>query len=691
MRRPCSALQCNKRLFLALIAVHNRELFIFDTGTMDNHNSQVSVSNGQGKHDEGFKERMRCNPVLLEYTSSIRGVLASLSSRVCPEKPLIPLGHGDATYFKCFRTPPNVEDALVESTRSCKYNGYAPSYGFLETRRYCSLVHPACAVYYQVQFPSSLSVSQIYHICHLLYPMEILCAHPRKSPTPRAVADYVSLGLPFKLTYNDVYLTVGCSQAIQVCLTALATKGSNILLPRPGFPVYETVCGYNGIEMRFYDLIPEKNWEVDLDHVKALADDKTIAMVTINPSNPCGAVFSNEHLLKSFLDVLDFGLCLYTKLAEAFIILTLKIPQQFSDVPDRNYAVVAETAGRLKLPLISDEVYAHMAFGQSKFVPMATFAFITPVITLGGLSKRWLIPGWRFGWLVACDPNGVLKKGRVQEGVEMLMNITPGPSSIVQENCITANQVVVQIKELENGNEPSFGSWQAIQVNDLDLVHDRGLMRCLSLQDVDTQLRCIGPLDWVSSDRIGAVVSAKTMFLPLVETYNLHARDTDERIGWTWEIHRESTVRSDIEKMVPSIKAAVPSILQNTSQEFHDQTLQLLEVAANNCYERIQKISSLSCHSRPQGSMFIMVKINVSTLKDIKDDMEFAFALVKEESVLVLPGSTIGMKNWIRISFGAPSAILEEAFDRIELFCQRHSNSFSKDFEEGLKASKADM
>ena len=79
-------------------------------------------------------------------------------------------------------------------------------------------------------------------------------------------------------------------------MTVLAKKGSNILLPWPGFPVYETACGHNGIDIRFYDLIPENNWEVDLDQVEALADDKTVAMVISNPSNPCGAVFSNEHL-----------------------------------------------------------------------------------------------------------------------------------------------------------------------------------------------------------------------------------------------------------------------------------------------------------------------------------------------------------------------------------------------------------
>ena len=114
----------------------------------------------------------------------------------------------------------------------------------------------------------------------------------------RAVADYHSPTLPFNLTAEDVSITVGCSQAIQLCIAALATTGANILIPRPGFPIYETFSKYYGVECRFYDLLPERDWEVDLDQIALLADSNTVAWFVCNPSNPCGSVFKYQHLVK---------------------------------------------------------------------------------------------------------------------------------------------------------------------------------------------------------------------------------------------------------------------------------------------------------------------------------------------------------------------------------------------------------
>ena len=63
--------------------------------------------------------------------------------------------------------------------------------------------------------------------------------------------------------------------------------------------------------------------------------------------------------------------------------------------------------------MISDEVYGHLAFGSNPFVPMGVFGSIVPVLTLGSLSKRWIVPGWRLGWIVTSDLNGIFKESGV--------------------------------------------------------------------------------------------------------------------------------------------------------------------------------------------------------------------------------------------------------------------------------------
>lgn len=81
-------------------------------------------------------------------------------------------------------------------------------------------------------------------------------------------------------------------------ITVLARPGANILLPKPGYPMYEARAAFSNLEVRHFDLLPEKGWEVDLDSVEALSDDNTVAMVIVSPGNPCGNIFTHQHLKK---------------------------------------------------------------------------------------------------------------------------------------------------------------------------------------------------------------------------------------------------------------------------------------------------------------------------------------------------------------------------------------------------------
>jgi len=82
---------------------------------------------------------------------------------------------------------------------------------------------------------------------------------------------------------------------------------------------------------------------------------------------------------------------------------------------------IAETAKRVGTIVISDEVYGHLAFGAKPFVPMGVFGSVVPVLTLGSLSKRWIVPGWRLGWFVTNDPSGTFREPKVRVLAHLLI------------------------------------------------------------------------------------------------------------------------------------------------------------------------------------------------------------------------------------------------------------------------------
>ncbi|KAJ4964934.1 hypothetical protein NE237_016783 [Protea cynaroides] len=108
----------------------------------------------------------------------------------------------------------------------------------------------------------------------------------------KAIAEYLSVNLPYKLSPDDVNLTIYCVQAIEVVISMLAQPRGNILLPRPGYTYYEGRAAFSHLEVRHFDLLPDKGWKINLDAVEALANENTIAMVIVSPGSPCGNVFT---------------------------------------------------------------------------------------------------------------------------------------------------------------------------------------------------------------------------------------------------------------------------------------------------------------------------------------------------------------------------------------------------------------
>lgn len=165
---------------------------------------------------------------------------------------------------------------------------------------------------------------------------------------------------------NDVILCSGCSSSLDMCIAVLAEAGKNILIPRPGFSIYRTLAVAHGIEVRSYHLKPDQQWEIDLKQMEKLIDENTAALVLTNPSNPCGSVFSREHILE-----------------------------------------ILAIAEKYCVPIIADEIYEHFVFPNVEYHSVSSLSENVPVLSCGGLTKRFLVPGWRLGWIVIHDRNNI--------------------------------------------------------------------------------------------------------------------------------------------------------------------------------------------------------------------------------------------------------------------------------------------
>jgi alanine-synthesizing transaminase len=161
---------------------------------------------------------------------------------------------------------------------------------------------------------------------------------------------------------RDVFVTSGVSETVDLCISALVNEGENILTPKPDYPLYSAVLCKLGIELNAYDLNEDDAWQPELADIERKISPRTRAIVLINPNNPTGSLCSREMLEQ-----------------------------------------IAELARRHNLVVFSDEIYDKLVLDGSPEAPTPHIAFATvapdvPCITFGGMSKNYLVPGWRIGW-----------------------------------------------------------------------------------------------------------------------------------------------------------------------------------------------------------------------------------------------------------------------------------------------------
>ena len=177
------------------------------------------------------------------------------------------------------------------------------------------------------------------------------------APAREAVAaDYRERGVP--VSPERVLITTGTSEGIDLALNALVNEGEEVLVPLPTYPLYTAVLAKIGATPRYYRTDPRRDWLPDLEFLQSLVSDRTRVLVVIDPNNPTGAVYPAS-VRRGLIDF----------------------------------------AERHELTILADEVYGDLGFEGSAPL-LATLDADAPIISFSSLSKAYLAPGWRAGWLV---------------------------------------------------------------------------------------------------------------------------------------------------------------------------------------------------------------------------------------------------------------------------------------------------
>jgi len=194
----------------------------------------------------------------------------------------------------------------------------------------------------------------------------ILCYDPQPAgarEARQAVADYYA-ARGHQVSPDRVLLTASTSEAYAYLFKLLANPGDYVLVPRPSYPLFDFLAQMESVEARPYPLVYYGGWSLDLDRLSRAVDERTRAIVLVNPNNPTGS---------------------YLKPAELD-------------------ALVRLASGR-GIPLIADEVFSDYALepGRERVDSLVSLEGCV-AFSMSGLSKVAGLPQMKLGWIVASGP-----------------------------------------------------------------------------------------------------------------------------------------------------------------------------------------------------------------------------------------------------------------------------------------------
>ncbi len=204
----------------------------------------------------------------------------------------------------------------------------------------------------------------------------------REAVTNKLKRDY---GVDYAL--DEIVVSTGGKQGLYNCFQAIIDPGHEVIIPVPYWVSYPAMVELAGGSPVFLSSRPDKNFDLDLDELASLINEKTRAIIINSPSNPTGAVYSEDTLKSLAQMALDKG----------FYIIT-------------------------------DDIYDEIRFdGKGPENPVSVMPEArNHVIVANGVSKTYSMTGWRIGYLAG--PKPVIKAA-----TKIQSQSTSNPNSIAQK------------------------------------------------------------------------------------------------------------------------------------------------------------------------------------------------------------------------------------------------------------------
>ena len=173
-----------------------------------------------------------------------------------------------------------------------------------------------------------------------------------------------------KIKYNsddEILVTVGGSEAIDIGLRAMINSGDEVIIPQPSYVSYLPCALLAGAKPVVINLKAENDFRLTAEELENAITEKTKVLILPYPNNPTGAIMEKEDLEK-----------------------------------------ITEVIKKHDIFVMSDEIYAELTYGKEHVSIVSLDGMKERTLLINGFSKAYAMTGWRLGY--ACGPKELLKQ-----------------------------------------------------------------------------------------------------------------------------------------------------------------------------------------------------------------------------------------------------------------------------------------